>query len=161
MTNKAKQEDAHGSQNKLGLQPQRSVCSINRLIMTLPSRLTSNQMGSAHREPEKRWPRNGLQVQAGMVLAGWLPASTRHPGCSGSQRQLLELEASGHWDKLRLRSPSFTRPPSPSFSSPGLPMSTVKQPICEVQQKYYHGNQLGFRTPSNPVGPHGQVSAAS
>lgn len=140
MTNKAKQEDAHGSQNKLGLQPQRSVLykSAHHDSSVSP---VSNQMSSAHREPS--WPRNGLQVQAGMVLAGWLPASTHviqvAAGLRGSFWNWRPLATGTRCGCVLHPLPD---PPAPASPVQAFPC-TVKQPICEVQQKYYtHGNQL-------------------
>lgn len=75
MTNKPKQEDVHRSQNNLGLQPQHSVCSINRLIMTLPSRLMNNQMGSAHTESQ----RNAGPGMASRCRQGWFSQAGCQP----------------------------------------------------------------------------------
>lgn len=82
--------------------PQHSVCSINRLIVTLLSWLTNNPMGSAHTERQ----RNASPGTASrcwrerLSVAGGLPAHVI-PGAAGLRLQLLETGLSSHcWDKL-------------------------------------------------------------
>lgn len=104
----------------------------------------------SHRVPEKRQPRNGLQVQEGMILCGRPPASTRHPR---HRRPPAAASEDGG-----LSSPGrAVHEPSILCQPPQLPQPSLF-PVCwkavngwDAAEKR-HGNYRGFTSPGSPVG---------